>query len=88
MLVVCIKLHLINGVSPSFPALGMQIFLHDVLLFSGRQLHVDLSRRPVFAHVGFRGDLLGEQWRQMAGLVWVGYVHVTIYFILLILIEE
>lgn len=48
---------------------------------------MDLSRRPVFAHVGFRGDLLGEQWRQMAGLVWVGYVHVTIYFILLILIE-
>lgn len=87
MLVVFINRIYFKLVSPSFPALGMQIFLHDVLLFSGRQLHVDLSRRLVFAHVGFRCDLLGEQWRQMAGLVWVGYVHVTIYFILLILIE-
>lgn len=87
MLVVFINRIYFKLLSPSFPALGMQIFLHDVLLFSGRQLHVDLSRRLVLAHVGFRGDLLGEQWRQMAGLVWVGYVHVTIYFILLILIE-
>lgn len=80
MLVVCINRICFKLVSPSFPALGMQIFLHDVLLFSWRQLHVDLSRRPLFTHVGVRGDLLGEQWRQMAGLVWVGYVHVTIYF--------
>lgn len=87
MLVVCINRIYFKLVSPSFPALGMQIFLHDVLLFSWRQLHVDLSRRLVLTHVGFRGDLLGEQWRQMAGLVWVGYVHVTIYFNLLILIE-
>lgn len=87
MLVVCINRIYFKLVSPSFPALGMQIFLYDVLLFSWRQLHVDLSRRLVLTHVGFRGDLLGEQWRQMAGLVWVGYVHVTIYFILLILIE-
>lgn len=72
MLVVCINRICFKLVSPSFPALGMQIFLHDVLLFSWRQLHVDLSRRLVLAHVGFRGDLLGEQWRQMAGLVWVG----------------
>lgn len=55
-----IESHIIDGVFHSFPALGMQIFLHDVLLFSRRQLHVDLSGGPLLAHVGFRGYLLGE----------------------------